>query len=168
LLLNLHRARSQVPTDMKLNDVIPHRTSVCHESWPMVTPIVSSIVYGVGNVGEGRLRAGPRYITQDAEVGQCVWMGKAYLVKISHDIDRLRGEGTVGSTKYDRSFLIHCSLPVARLGGQGSITPCMTTAFRHCSHRRDLREIYVQYRRSSMTTAFHTAHTRLPAYGKGT
>ena len=42
----------------------------------MVTPIVNSVVYGViGNVGEGRLRAEPRYITQDAEVGQCVWMG---------------------------------------------------------------------------------------------
>ena len=85
-----------------------------------MTPNVNSVVYRVvGNVGVGRLRAGPRYITQDAKVGQCVWMGEAYLVKISHDIDRLRREGTVGSTKYDRSFLIHCSLPVARPGWTG-------------------------------------------------
>ena len=66
------------------------------------------------------------------------------LLQSSHDIDRLRGEGTVGSTKYDHSFLIHCSLLVVRLGGQGIITPSMTTAFRHCSHRRDLLEAYVQ------------------------
>ena len=64
-------------------------------------------------------------------------------------------------------LFIHCSLPITRLGGQGSINPCMTTVFRHCSHWRDLQEIYVQDRRSSMTQAFHTAHTRLLACGIG-